>query len=287
MPSLSIWPSAIPSDLVVRGRLLRLDRPRVMGILNATPDSFHAPSRAASAPDAVRRAGEMLSQGADIIDIGACSTRPGSESPAPEEEMRRLEAVVPALREAFPEAMLSIDTFRASVAGHCLDRWGVEMINDVSGGDDPDMFATVAAHGAAYVLMHMRGIPADMDSRCDYADVTADVVRELAFRVDAARAAGICNLVVDPGFGFAKTEAQNFELLRNLDRLAVLGCPVLVGMSRKRMTHEAGGDDTSALAATVALNAVAMTKGAAFVRVHDVREAAAAANMISKLWNSE
>lgn len=292
MHSLSTSPSAIPSDgltLSMRGKLVGFPRPWVMGILNATPDSFHAPSRigplasADAAAEAVTRVGAMLDAGADIIDIGACSTRPGSQPPSPGEEMRRLEAVMPALRRAFPDALLSVDTFRASVARECLERWEVDVINDVSGGADPDMFSVVAAAGATYVLMHMRGTPADMDSRCSYGDVVADVVGELAFRLNEARDAGICNVIVDPGFGFAKTLEQNLVLLKHLRNFAILGCPLLVGMSRKRMAAVSG--DT--LISTVALNAVALSQGASIIRVHDVPEGVATAQTVGSLWNLE
>lgn len=259
---------------------MKLDRPRVMGILNVTPDSFYQPVRTLDADDAVTRVGRMLDEGADIIDIGACSTRPGSESVSAEEELDRLEKVLPEVRRAYPEALLSVDTFRASVARVCMERWGADIINDVSGGDDPEMFAEVARGGAAYVLMHKRGTPSDMDSRCVYDDVTGDIIRELAFRLDAARKAGLCDVIIDPGFGFAKTSGQGMEILGNLERLAILGCPLLVGFSRKRM---AGGS----LAATVALNAVAIAKGAAFIRVHDVAEGVQTARTIGKLWTSE
>lgn len=265
--------------LTLRGRLWEIERPQVMGIINATPDSFHEPSRVEEREEAVRRASEMLAEGADILDIGACSTRPGSRPPSTEEELRRLGEVVPAIREAFPDAILSVDTFRTSIAEKCLSEWGVDIINDVGGGEDEGMLATVGRHGAIYVLMHKRGTPADMDSLADYGDVIADVAGELAFRLAEARKEGVANVIIDPGFGFAKTEEQGLKILARLDWLKVLGCPLLVGLSRKRMapTPEA----------TMALNAVAMEKGAAFIRVHDVRVAAQAAKTIGKLWNLE
>lgn len=274
--------------VTLRGRIVEMDRPRVMGILNATPDSFYGPSREMDPEEAVARAGAMLRAGADIIDIGGCSTRPGSEAPSPEEELRRLSGVLEAVRSAYPEAVVSVDTYRASVAEACLESWDVDIVNDVSGGADPEMFPVVARHKAAYVLMHMRGTQADMDTRCVYGDVVAEVVSELSFRVNEARDAGICNLFVDPGFGFAKTPEQNFELLDRLGCLEVLGCPVLVGLSRKRFVREGAGVGTEqALIPTVALNAVAMSKGAAVVRVHDVEEAVLTARTVGKLWNSD
>lgn len=240
-------------------------RPRIMGILNATPDSFYPGSRFMDAAGAVHRVGEMIAEGADFIDIGACSTRPGSEPPTVGEELRRLEEVVPSVRDAYPDVWISIDTFRAEVARECLGRWKVDVINDVSGGADPEMFSVVGDSGAAYVLMHSRGTAATMDTLCSYGSVVEEVTEELAFRLDAARSAGLCNVMVDPGFGFAKTPEQGLELLRRLDWLSVLGAPLLVGISRKRMAPTP--------AATAALDTLALERGAAVLRVHDVKEA--------------
>lgn len=274
--------------LNIRGKIIEMDRPRVMGIVNITPDSFYPGSRAMDAAQAVARTRTLLEEGADIIDIGACSTRPGSTPPSPREEMERLECVMPAIRGAFPEALISIDTYRAEVAGECLRRWHVEIINDVSGGEDPSMYATVAGHGAAYVLMHTRGDAASMDSLAAYGDVVAETVSELAFRLDKARLAGLSNVIIDPGFGFAKSAEQSLRLLSRLDWLKELGCPILVGISRKRMAREAAECEAAdSLVPTVALNAVAISKGADFIRVHDVREGVLTAKTIGKLWNLE
>lgn len=265
---------------------MELTRPLVMGIVNVTPDSFYEGSRASTPEEVVTRVGTMLGEGADIVDIGACSTRPGSVSVDADEEIRRLEGPLEAVRRAFPEAVLSLDTFRASVADECIRRWSVDIVNDISGGADPDMFRVVGNRGVPYVLTHMRGTPADMDSRCSYGDVVADVTRELAFRLNEARLAGIADVFVDPGFGFAKTVGQNLLLLRHLVCLEVLGCPLLVGISRKRMARIPGSENAAAsLASTVALNAVAVSKGAAVIRVHDVTEGVAVARSIGRLWN--
>lgn len=259
----------------IKGRLVRMKRPWVMGIFNATPDSFYEPARY---PDM------RTFEGADIIDIGACSTRPGSLPVTADEELSRLEGPVYEIRKAFPDAILSVDTFRAEVAEVCLSRWKVDMVNDISGGNDPDMFSTVARHKALYVLMHMRGVPADMDSRTQYDDVVADVIRELAFRLAEARKAGIMDIFIDPGFGFAKSVSQNFTLLRNLRNFRVLGCPLLVGMSRKRMTRVEGVADPAA--ASVALDAFALANGADVIRVHDVKAGLSTVNIFANLWNS-
>ena len=268
----------------LRGRLLEFSRPYVMGILNLTPDSFHAASRVSDPKEAVRRVRGMIDDGADIIDIGGCSTRPGSESVGMEEEWQRLEEPLKAIREAFPEVIISIDTFHAEIARRCISEWSVDIVNDVSGGKDPKMFDTVAREGAGYVLMHTRGTPASMDSLCNYEEVVADVVRELAFRLDEAHAKGVCNVIVDPGFGFAKTTEQNLKLLKQLDYLKVLGCPILAGISRKRMVRESGECDAAdSLISTVALNTVALMKGASIIRVHDVKEGVQTARTISRM----
>lgn len=272
----------------LRGQIIEFRRPWVMGILNVTPDSFYSGSRTPSAAEALMRARVMLAEGADILDIGACSTRPGSEPVSADEELERLMPALTAIREHFPEAVISVDTFRARVAEECLKSGKADIINDVSGGEDPAMFDVVSRHGAIYILMHSRGNPNNMDSLCNYGDVTADVVSELAFSLDEARKAGICNVIIDPGFGFAKTTRQNLQLLVNLDRLKVLECPILAGLSRKRFVRESGECELAdSLTPTIALNSAALLKGASIIRVHDVREAVLTAKTIGKLWNSE
>lgn len=277
-----------PLTLSIKGKIIQLTRPLVMGIINVTPDSFYSESRAEDIADVLKRVKTMLQEGADIIDIGACSTRPGSKSVSAEEEMRRLSTALDAIRKEYPEALLSVDTFRASVAEECLKKWDVDIINDVSGGSDPDMYRVVAKYNAGYILMHMRSTPENMEKHCDYKDVVTDVIRELAFRINKAHAEGVCNVIVDPGFGFAKDLTHNYMLLKHLEYFKVLGCPILVGVSRKRMTRE--GDDPSSEAAkvaSIALNAVAISKGANIIRVHDVKESVATAKSIGKLWNLE
>ena len=258
-----------------------------MGIVNITPDSFYASSRVMNPDEAVKRFRAMMEAGADIIDMGACSTRPGSESVDMEEEWRRLEAPLAAVREAFPEVPLSVDTFYAEIAERCVTQYHVDIINDVSGGADHGMFDVAARHDVNYVLMHTRGNPSTMDGLCHYDDVVADVVRELAFRLDEARERGVCNVIVDPGFGFAKTTEQNLQLLGRLDYMKVLGCPILAGLSRKRMVREAGECDAAeSLVPTVTMNTVALMKGASIIRVHDVREGVYTARAVGRLLKS-
>ena len=253
-----------------------------MAILNCTPDSFYAASRVAAGADAdlLTRAETLLTAGADWLDVGGYSTRPGAPDVPLEEELTRVVPAVRALRRAFPEARLSVDTFRAAVARAALDA-GADLINDVTGGADPAMFATVAAvPGVPLVLMHSRGTPQTMHTLTDYSAEGGLLVALIDFfsqRIAAARAAGITDLLLDPGFGFAKTIEQNYWLMSRLpDLRAVLGLPWLVGVSRKGMTYRPPGlgpTPADALPATTALHALAVWHGADILRVHDPAEA--------------
>lgn len=270
--------------LTVGGRLVSLARPLVMGIINVTPDSFYAGSRRSSASEALEQAGRMLREGADILDIGACSTRPGSAAPSPEEEWKRLEDTLKAVRDAFPEAILSVDTFRTDVARRCVEEYGVQIINDISGGTDAGMFELVAETGAVYVLTHSRGDAASMQSLTDYEDVTAEVLSDLAFRLDTLRSMGACNVMVDPGFGFAKTLDQNYQMMAGLEAFKALEAPLLVGVSRKSMVSRVLGCTAGeSLAGSLALAAVALMKGADILRVHDVKATSDVVKIIERL----
>ena len=263
--------------LNIRGKLYRYDEPAVMGIINATPDSFYGASRVSGAGVAAGRAAAMVADGAKFIDVGACSTRPGSAPPTAEEEYERLAAVVPAIREAIGDkALISIDTYRADVARKAIEELGADIINDVAGGLlDKDMFDTVADLQVPYILMHMRGTPQDMQEYAKYDDVTAAVLAELGERLGQLSMMGVNDVIVDPGFGFAKTLEQNYELLGHMDLLHLLHRPLLVGVSRKSMaTRLLGITADEALEATTALNTLALTRGAAILRVHDVKAAA-------------
>lgn len=260
-------------SLNIKGRLHDWSRPVVMGIINLTPDSFYSGSRVR--PDEVcSRAGEMLREGADILDLGAESTRPGATALTAENETEVLLPAVGALRDRYPEAIISIDTYRADVAAKCIEA-GADIINDVSGGTmDPDMFDTVASLGVPYVLMHIRGTPATMQSLTDYDDICAEVLEWLARRADELHQKGVCDVIIDPGFGFAKTPGQNYMLLDSLRIFTEVG-PVLAGMSRKSMlTKELGLTADKALNATTCVNMIALMNGAAILRVHDVAPAA-------------
>ncbi len=257
----------------IKDRLLRLGSPLVMGIINATPDSFHAASRTAG--DAVLRMAEnMLGNGAAILDIGGASSRPGAAPIEAQEEMDRLLPLVHTIHQEFPHALISVDTYRAAVASEAV-KAGAGMVNDISAGSmDVDMLSTVAALHVPYVLMHMQGVPATMQRAPHYDDVVREVVLFLSQRLHAARAAGIPDVIVDPGFGFGKTTAHNFKLLAALPAIAALGVPVLAGLSRKRMINEVlGTTPAEALNGTTVLHAMALAKGAHILRTHDVKEA--------------
>lgn len=267
-----------------RGRLVDLTAPAVMGILNVTPDSFFTGSRVDTARS-VETARNMLADGATFLDVGGYSTRPGAADISPAEEADRVLPVIETILTDFPNALISIDTFRASVARQAVGA-GACLVNDVSGGTlDPAMFATVAGlPGIPYVLMHLRGTPQTMQSLAAYANVTTEVIDELAVRLAALRALGVHDIVLDPGFGFAKTPAQNFELLSNLDAFRLFDEPVLAGLSRKTTIWKTLGitaDD--ALNGTTVLNTAALLKGVSILRVHDVREAVEAVKLTQHL----
>lgn len=273
-------------SLNIRGRLIDYNRPAVMAIVNVTPDSFYEGSRnttADSITESVRRA---IGEGADMIDLGGYSSRPGADTVAPDEELRRLAAGLEAVRKIDTDIPVSVDTFRAEVARRCVTDLGADIINDISGGDlDPEMFATVAELRVPYILMHMRGTPATMQSMTDYPDgVTAGVIAELAPKIERLSLLGVNDVIVDPGFGFAKTLEQNYALLRDLGAFALFGRPLLIGVSRKSMaTRLLGITAAEALNATTVINTLALERGASILRVHDVREAREAVDITTAL----
>jgi len=275
--------------LQVKGKLYPLDRPWVMGILNVTPDSFFAPSRhsADSADEILERASAMIRDGASILDIGGYSTRPGAEDPDPEEEKARIVPAISLIRKHFPDILISADTFRAEVAEAAIEA-GADIINDVAGGNlDEKMFGTVARLNVPYILMHMRGTPKTMSRLTDYDDFPGDVLRELAEKLHQLRALGVKDIIIDPGFGFAKTPDQNFSLLAHLPLFRELGCPILVGVSRKStITRTLGIPTEEALNGTTVLNTVSLMNGADILRVHDVREAMEAILLTEKVKSS-
>ncbi len=259
-----------------------------MGILNITPDSFYEGSRVETANhgDLVSRAALLLSQGASIIDIGGYSTRPGAREISTAEELERVIPAIASLREHLPRAVVSVDTFRAEVAKAAVHA-GAHIVNDVSGGNlDPQMFKTVAALKVPYVLMHMRGTPQTMSGLTHYESFPADVIRELRDKLVKLRELGAADIIIDPGFGFAKTPAQNFGLLAALPAFQQLECPVLVGVSRKSTIYKTLGiTPEEALNGTTVLHTIALLNGAHILRVHDAAEAQQAVTLTQQVTN--
>ena len=271
--------------LSIHGQLLSLHEPQVMGILNITPDSIYSGSRTEAEDDICRRLHQLMDEGADMIDVGAYSTRPGADDVSEEEEMERLRRGLRVVRREFPEVPVSVDTFRASVARMAVEEEGADIVNDISGGDmDRQMFRTVARLHVPYVLMHIQGVPRTMQQAPHYDNVRREVMVHLAERVDLLHQMGVADVVVDPGFGFGKTLDHNYELMEHLEDFHELGCPLLVGISRKTMIYKlVGGTPQTALNGTTVLNTVALLKGAHILRVHDVAPAVEAKKMYLKL----
>lgn len=264
-----------PFSLNIKGQLVEVTRPQVMGILNITPDSFYDGSRSFYAEIIAHRIDTMLNEGVDIIDIGAYSSRPGANEVSPQEEMQRLEMGMDILRMKNVLCPISVDTFRAEVAKYAVETLGADIINDISAGLlDDEMIATIAQLKVPYIAMHMRGTPLTMTDCCNYNNITADVIGELSKQINKLTLAGVNDIIIDPGFGFAKSFEQNYELLRNLELLHELGYPLLVGVSRKSMIYKALDTTANdALNGTTVVNTIALQAGAAILRVHDVKEA--------------
>ncbi len=258
-----------------RGRLFAFDEPKVMGILNITPDSFFADSRTQTEEDIAARLTRLTEEGADMIDIGAYSSRPGADDVPEEEEMERLRLGLAVTRRLCPDIPVSVDTFRADVARMAVEECGADIVNDISGGEmDKRMFRTVAQLGVPYVLMHMQGTPDTMQREPHYDDLRREVTLYLAEKADKLRTMGVNDLIIDPGFGFGKTLENNYELMAHLEDFHSLEAPLLVGISRKSMIYKLiGGTPSSSLNGTTVLNTIALSKGAHILRVHDVRAA--------------
>ena len=271
--------------LNIRGELMDLSIPKVMGIVNVTPDSFYSGSRTQSVFEIRGRIEQMIADGVDILDLGGYSSRPGADNVSGDEEYDRLARGLEVVKEVAPWIPVSVDTFRASVARRCVEEWNVDIINDIGGGTlDPEIQETVADLHVAYVLMHMRGTPSTMQSLTDYKDVTAEVITDLSKKVYHLRGLGVNDIIIDPGFGFAKTVAQNFQMLNGLGEFCKMGMPVLVGISRKTMIWKTlGVTPEEALDGTVALDAIAIDRGANIIRVHDVRPAVQTVKLLSQL----
>ena len=271
--------------LNVNGQLIDLAVPQVMGILNVTPDSFYADSRKQVEADIAARAKQILDEGASIIDIGAYSSRPNAEHISAEEEMTRLRNGLEIIRKNHPDAIISVDTFRADVAECCVRDYGVAIINDIAAGEmDQRMFETVARLGVPYIMMHMKGTPQNMQAEPQYENFLKEVFLYFARKVQQLRDLGAKDIILDPGFGFGKTLEHNYELMAHLEEFAIFELPLLVGVSRKSMIYRLlGGTPQEALNGTTVLDTVALLKGADILRVHDVREAVEAVQITEKL----
>ncbi len=267
-------------SLNISGRLIQLDHPKVMGILNVTPDSFYDGGNFSTEQAILAHVERMIQEGADFVDVGGYSSRPGAKDLTAEEEMARVIPVIKAVHKSFPACSLSIDTFRAEVARAAIEE-GAAMVNDISGGElDSGMFEVIAKYRTPYILMHMRGTPQTMTTKANYDDIIKDLLEYFQTKLGLLREKGIVDVIVDPGIGFAKTIDQNFELLKHLDHFHLLDRPLLVGLSRKSLIWKTlKTDPENALNGTTVLNTTALLKGASILRVHDVKEAVEAVKL--------
>ena len=276
-----------PLYINVNGHLMDLSEPQVMGILNVTPDSFYAGSRGVTERDILERLHQITDEGASIIDIGAYSSRPNAVDVSTEEEMTRLRHGLSLIRKHHPDAIVSVDTFRADVAKMCVEEYGVAIINDISAGQmDKEMFATVAHLGIPYIIMHMKGTPQDMQANPHYDNLLKEVFYYFSEKVQRLRDIGVKDIILDPGFGFSfgKTLEHNYELMNHLEEFSLFEVPLLVGVSRKSMIYKLlGTTPEEALNGTTALNTIALQKGANILRVHDVKAATEAVRIVTKM----
>ncbi len=271
-----------------KGTLIDLKKPKVMGVLNITPDSFYDGGKYKDEVSILKQAEKLIDEGATFVDLGAYSSRPGATDISEEEELRRILPVIDLLIKTFPDIYLSIDTFRSEVANHCLEN-GAAMINDISAGNlDPNMMQTISKFKVPYVMMHMKGNPQNMAQQTNYNKLLEDVLFYFSEKVALAKSLGINDIILDPGFGFAKNALQNFSLLHHLNLFKTFGLPILVGLSRKSMIYKTLGLDASrSLNGTTALNTYALTKGANILRVHDVKEAVECIELLEVLKQTE
>lgn len=271
--------------LNLRGKLYSLCEPKIMGILNVTPDSFYAESRTSDEEHIAARVQQLMDDGADMIDIGGYSSRPGADDVSPEEEMNRLRRGLRVVRRLYPEVPISVDTFRADVARMCVEEEGADIINDISGGMmDRQMFRTVARLGVPYILMHMQGTPDTMQQAPHYDNLRREVMLYFAERIDRLCQMGAKDIIADPGFGFGKTLEHNYELFHHLDDFNLFNLPLLVGISRKSMIYKLlDGTPQTSLNGTTVLNTIALMKGAHILRVHDVKEAVEAKRIVMEM----
>ncbi|RGN51237.1 MULTISPECIES: dihydropteroate synthase [unclassified Bacteroides] len=278
----------MPKYINVNGRLMDLSEAQVMGILNITPDSFYANSRKQTEEEIILRVRQIIDEGASIIDIGAYSSRPNAENITPAEELKRLRFGLEIIHRIAPDAVISVDTFRAEIAEACVEEYGVAIINDIAAGEmDAKMFETVARLNVPYIMMHMQGTPQDMQLTPHYENVVKEVFMYFAEKVDKLRSLGVKDIILDPGFGFGKTLEHNYELLNYLDDFKIFELPLLVGVSRKSMIYRLlGTTPDEALNGTSILNTIALMKGANILRVHDVKEAVETVRIVKTMQSS-
>lgn len=274
-----------PRYINVRGNLIDLSVPKVMGIINVTPDSFYQQSRVTTKDEIIGAASRMIQEGADILDVGGYSSRPGAENIPPEEERSRVINAIKLINGEFPEAVISVDTFRSDIAMEAVLEYGAGLINDISGGEaDRRMFNVVDRLRVPYIMMHMQGEPGTMQKNPVYDDVVADILKWFGERIVRLQTMGVTDIIIDPGFGFGKNAAHNFELLRHLSDFAITEMPLLVGLSRKSMIWKSLETDAGdALNGTTVLNTIALLNGADILRVHDVKEAVQAVKLVEKI----
>ena len=274
-----------PLYINANGKLMDLSEPQVMGILNVTPDSFYAGSRGVTNGYILDRCQQILDEGASIIDIGAYSSRPNAQHISAEEEMSRLRTGSELIRKNHPEAIVSVDTFRADIARMCVEEYGVAIINDISAGNmDEQMFSTIARLGVPYIIMHMKGTPQNMQENPHYDHFLKEIFYYFSEKVQKLRDLGAKDIIIDPGFGFGKTIEHNYELMNHLEEFHLFELPILVGISRKSMIYKLlGSNPEEALNGTTALNTIALTKGAHILRVHDVKEAVECVKIVQKM----
>jgi dihydropteroate synthase len=278
-----------PKYINIAGKLLDLSIPKIMGVINITPDSFYEGSRVTEDREILKTAGRMLEEGADIIDIGGYSSRPGAGDVTREEEKKRVLKAITLVNREFPDAIISVDTFRAEIAREAVNECGAHMVNDISGGEaDKGMSDVIRELNVPYIMMHMQGMPGNMQDNPVYTDVVSDILVWFSRKIVGLQSAGVKDIIIDPGFGFGKTTGHNFEILHRLGDFAICGLPLLVGMSRKSMIWKTlDVTPEEALNGTTVLNTIALMKGADILRVHDVKEAIQAVRLMEMIKNTK
>ncbi|WP_034541475.1 dihydropteroate synthase [Phocaeicola paurosaccharolyticus] len=274
-----------PQYINVNGKLMDFSSPKVMGILNVTPDSFFAQSRKQTSKEIIERVKQIIDEGASIVDLGAYSSRPNADDVSPKEEMNRLRIALEIIRNEFSDIVVSIDTFRADVARMCVEEYNADIINDIAAGEmDKEMFPTIASLGVPYIIMHMKGTPQNMQDTPKYDNLLKEVLYYFSEKVQKLRDLGVKDIIIDPGFGFAKTIEHNYELLNHMEEFQIFDLPILVGVSRKSMIYNLlGTTPQEALNGTTVIDTIALMKGANILRVHDVRQAVENVRIFEKM----